>query len=273
MQHYQRKVAMVCFSIFVILSTPSCRQAVGRNAVEGQTATFAEGLTAASDAVEASPKPKPPVVNPIVERRFITTFNVNAKNFASSGRNTFFILEPGFQLQYDGEKGATQTISVLDETKVVEGVETRVVEKRELEDGKLSTLTRGYYVIDRSNNDVYCFGEDIDDYEDGKLTGHEGAWLSGKDNGHFGLEMPGSPEIGQRYYQSQVPKVAMDRAEILSLNNKVVVPAGTFDNCLKTEEASDLNTTKDINYYAPNVGLVTDGEYRLTKYGTVSKKE
>ena len=208
-----------------------------------------------------------------VERAITKSFDINVKNLVSIGRNTFFILEPGFQLQYEGEKGSTQTITVLDETKQVDGVETRVVEKREIEDGKLSIVNRTYLALDTSNNDMYMFGEDIDDYNNGRLTGHEGSWTSGKNGAHFGLMLPGTPEAGQRYYQNQAPKASMDRAEIVSLINKVTVPAGSFENCLKTEETSDLDSSKDVNYYAPNVGLVIDGEYKLTKYGMTNAKK
>src|SRR5258706_2210686 len=38
-----------------------------------------------------------------VERPIAKSFDVNVKNLISTGRNTFFILVPGFQLQYVGE--------------------------------------------------------------------------------------------------------------------------------------------------------------------------
>lgn len=240
----------------------------------------------AMDGTEAFPEdPTPPAISPQAmdsnnklqqvapkedarsDRTFAKSFDVNVKNLVSTGRNKFFILKPGFQLQYDGEKGSSQTITVLNETKLVDGVETRVVEKREFEDGKLSSVNRTYMALDKSNNNLYLFGEDIDEYEDGKLTGHEGSWTAGEDGARFGLMLSGAPETGQRYYQNQAPKKSMDRAEVISLGNKMTVPAGTFENCLKTVETTDLDSSKDVNYYAPEVGPVIDGEYKLTKYG------
>ena len=59
--------------------------------------------------------------------------------FATTGRNPFFILEPGFELILEGEDDGEEisvTITVLDETFVVDGVECRVVEEYETEDGE-----------------------------------------------------------------------------------------------------------------------------------------
>ena len=66
---------------------------------------------------------------------------------SSIGANLFFILEPGWFLVLegkDGEEDARLTITVLDQTRRVAGVETRVVEEREevdiYEDGKIVSL-------------------------------------------------------------------------------------------------------------------------------------
>lgn len=58
--------------------------------------------------------------------------------------------------------------TVLNETKMVDGVETRVIEDRETKNGQLIELPRDYYAIDSAKNDVYYFGEDVDVYKNGK---------------------------------------------------------------------------------------------------------
>jgi hypothetical protein len=49
----------------------------------------------------------------------------------------------------------------LDETKVIDRVETRIVEDRERENGALVESRRDYYVIDSIANDVSYFGENV----------------------------------------------------------------------------------------------------------------
>src|SRR5262249_46702791 len=121
-------------------------------------------------------------------------------------------------------------------------------------------------------NSVYYFGEEVDLYEDGKVVGHEGAWLSGEKGARFGLMMPGTPLLGARYYQELAPKAGMDRVEILSVNETVETPAGTFKNCIKVEETTPLEPgSKEIKYYAPGVGLVKDDKEELIKYGFLDR--
>ncbi len=200
---------------------------------------------------------------------FTDTFAVKAEDFTSTGRNRYFVLEPGYQLVFQGErdKDAKLVITVLDETKMIDGVETRVVEERETNGEKLAELSRNYFVIDKSKNDVYYFGEDVDEYQDGKLAGHPGNWQSGKDGAHYGLFMPDKPRVGQKFYQEVAPKVAMDRCEVLSITEKVAVPAGAFENCAKMVETTPLEPGKANKLYAPGVGLLVDGDMKLTKHG------
>jgi len=192
------------------------------------------------------------------------TFAVDKANLADTGRNTYFILEPGYRLILEHGKDSL-VIAVLDETKVVDGVKTRVVEERETKGGQLDEVSRNYFAIDKTTGDVYYFGEDVDNYKDGKVTGHEGVWLAGVDGARFGLLMPGKPQVGDRYYQEIAPQVAMDRAEVVSLAEEVKVPAGTFKNCLRTRESSALESGSEEKLYAPDVGILKDGGFVLVR--------
>jgi hypothetical protein len=120
---------------------------------------------------------------------------VDKANLADTGKNTYFILEPGHRVHYKAGKD-TLTITVLDETKVVDGVKTRIVEERETQRGKLEEISRNYFAIAKTTNDLYYFGEDVDVYKDGKVSGHEGSWLAGVNGARFGLMMPGSSYFG-----------------------------------------------------------------------------
>ncbi len=209
------------------------------------------------------------------DRPFTSTFSVNEADLSPDGRNPYFILEPGYQLYYEGrddEKAVTLTITVLDETKKVGDVVTRIVEERETSGGEVIEVSRNYFAVCKRTNNVYYFGEDVDIYKNGKVVSHEGAWLSGRDGAKFGLAMPGSPLLGARFQQEVAPKTAMDRCEILSLSEKMETPAGTFENCLKIEESTPLEPgTKESKYYTSGVGLLKDGPVKLVRFGTVKK--
>ena len=195
--------------------------------------------------------------------KFRDTFNVDKAALADKGANTYMILEPGYKLTYADGKD-TLTITVLSETKVVDGVKTRIVEERETKDGKLEEVSRNYFAVDKATGDIYYFGEDVDMYDaDGKVKNHEGSWLSGVNGAKFGLMMPAKPKVGDQYQQEVAPKVALDRAEIVSITETVKVPAGTFKKCLKTKESSGLESGVAEKLYAPEVGLLKDGGFEL----------
>jgi hypothetical protein len=194
-------------------------------------------------------------------------FGVEKDELTSTGRNPYFILEPGYQLVLEGGKERL-VVTILDGTKTVDGVETRVMEERETKDGKLVEVSRNYFAISKRTNSVFYFGEDVDIYKDGKVVSHEGGWLSGVKDARFGLMMPGLVLLKARYYQEIAPKVAMDRAEIVGMTETVKTPAGEFKNCLKTEETTPLERgEKEFKFYARGVGLVQDGSLKLVKYG------
>src|SRR5262249_47185949 len=64
-----------------------------------------------------------------------THFIVDKKDLVPTGRNPYYILEPGNQLVLEGGDERI-VITVLEETKMVDGVETRVVEEYETKAGK-----------------------------------------------------------------------------------------------------------------------------------------
>jgi hypothetical protein len=209
------------------------------------------------------------------KKEWADTFSVDKKDFASTGSNTYFRLEPGYRLKLEGREGlrrVTLTITVLDETKRVDGVETRVVEERESKGGRLVEVSRNFFAFNTADRGVYYFGEEVDIYKDGKVVDHEGAWESGRDGARFGLMVPGRPAVGDRFYQEVAPGKALDRAEIVGLHETLKTPAGEFKDCLKVAETTPLEKGgKEYKIYAPGIGLIKDGPLRLVEYGVPAK--
>lgn len=202
---------------------------------------------------------------------FRSDFNLSERTLVSTGRNEYFILEPGYQLVLE-DRFTKLTITVLDETKKVNGIITRVVEEKEWIRGNIYEVSRNFFAIDKETNDVFYFGEEVDFYRDGKVTDHYGAWLAGEDGAMAGLIMPGEISLGMKYYQELAPNVAMDRAEIISINDNLDTPAGTFSKCLTTKEGTALNFREvEFKTYAPVIGLIQDQSLLLTKHGFLDK--
>jgi hypothetical protein len=197
---------------------------------------------------------------------FRSSFPVDRANLVDAGRSDYFILEPGYSVRLAHGK-ATLVITVLDDTRIVDGIRTRVVEERESSGGRLVEVSRNFFAIDRATGDVYYFGEEVDIYRFGKIVSHEGAWLAGVNGARFGLMLPGKPRAGDRYYQEVAPKVALDRAEVRGVAETLTTPAGAFKDCVRVREMSDLERGTGEKWYAPNVGLIRDDNLVLVRAG------
>jgi hypothetical protein len=116
--------------------------------------------------------------------------------FSSTGSTADFNLAPGYELALTGNDGDTNLVrklTVMDATKVVDGVETRVVEESATENGALVKVSKRYMAISDSTNGLYSFGRDVTSYQDGQISGHDGSWLAGVD-GHGPVMMPNPSE-------------------------------------------------------------------------------
>ena len=195
---------------------------------------------------------------------FQSDFAVEKKNLGVTGNNPYFPLTPGYVLSYRHGKD-TDSLTVLNEVKVIDGVQTRVVEDRELKNGVLVELTRDYYSLDSNTNDVYYMGEDVDVYKNGKVVSHEGSWLSGIKGAMFGLMMPGTPRAGHKFYQEKAPGVGMDRAEIISVDDLDLVQDGEGVGVLAVTVGKDVSRReREVRVVAGDAEiLLFDREVRL----------
>ena len=207
------------------------------------------------------------------ENEYTESFRTEECTFSSTGRNPFFILEPNYQLVLAGGEGgeaAQVTITVLNETREVNGTETRVVEERETIGGELVEISRNFFAICEETNSIFYFGEEVDDYEDGNIISHGGAWLAGEDANRAGIIMPGTMLMGARYYQEIAPNVAVDRAEIVGMGEVVQTPAGEFSDTLITRETNPLEPdVAELKYYAAGIGLIQEEDLMLQQYGFI----
>ncbi|HVS12279.1 MAG TPA: hypothetical protein VMV46_00005 [Thermoanaerobaculia bacterium] len=206
-------------------------------------------------------------------QEFTERFDRDRCTFATTGSNPFLPLWPGYALLLEGEEeeeGETVEVSslitVTFDTELVDGVLTRVLEERESEDGELAEVSRNFVAYCRETGDVWYFGEDVVDFEDGEPVPADDGWRAGIDGARPGILMPGSPLVGARYFQELAPGVALDRGEVIALDQVLTVPVGTFENVLQIEDSDALDPgDADPKYYAPGVGILKDEELELVE--------
>ncbi len=211
-------------------------------------------------------------------RLFSSNFSTTDCKFRNRHRsfeveNSYFILEPGWQVVLEGEDDdefIRVETTVLNETEWVEGVLTRVVEEREWIDGELFEVSRNFFAICEHTNDIYYFGEDVDFYEDGEIVDHHGAWRVGVNGAKPGILMPGRVLMGARFHQEYSLGEAEDRAEVLGMTT-LEIDGEVYENVLMIQEGSPLDSPCDaeIKFYAPGIGNIIDEELEIVESGFV----
>lgn len=136
-------------------------------------------------------------------------------------------------------------------------IESLCVEDREFDSaGNLTEATLDYFAQDDDGN-VYYLGEDVNTYKDGKISGHSGAWLLGKDTKIPGVLLPAHPKVGDKFSSENVPGITREDDVVVSISETMTVPAGTFHNCIKVKEHASDGAT-EFKLYAPGLGVIAE---------------
>ena len=207
-----------------------------------------------------------------------TTFLPKWCSWRTRGTNPFLKLEPGYRIVLEDDEEKV-VITVLDRTKWVNGIRTRVVLEDEFEkDGdewERVEKSFNYLVRCDQTNTIFYMGEDVELYEDGVLVGSEGAWLAGRNGAKPGILMPGQPLIGGKYYEEIAPEdSALDKGEIISVSQSCTVGEQEFNRpCVMTVGTNDCNDDEDEKVYVAGIGIVYDNGLELTDYGFIGDEE
>jgi len=200
-------------------------------------------------------------------------WNLKAENLSPRGRSPlYFPLEPGFKyiMERPNRSGGHFRVEVLvlDKTEPfdIPGIgkfETAIVQEEAFDDGVLDQRAENWFCIDKSTNHIYSFGEVR--WETDKL-GRDvlaGTWRAGEDDGNGiaepGLLMPEPFVVGDRYVSDGHEATAHGYTENMEKGLSITVPAGTFEDCVRTRENS-LTNPSDITdkWWCPGVGIVKD---------------
>jgi len=184
---------------------------------------------------------------------------INPSNFVARVDNPYFPLTPGTTFVYEGQtvQGFEHDeFAVTHKTRVILGVTCVEVHDTVRLDGELTEDTLDWFAQDTQGN-VWYFGENTHELENGLITTIEGTFMAGVDGDKPGIIMKAHPAIGDFYRQEFSLANAEDFAETVSLTESVTVPAGSFHNCLKSKETTPLETDLlEYKFYAPGVGNV-----------------
>lgn len=187
----------------------------------------------------------------------------DAATFVARIDNPYLPLLPGTVFHYRSETPdglETDDVAVTRDSKQILGVNVTVVHDQVFLDGELAEDTFDWFAQDTEGN-VWYFGEDSKEIEDGQVVSTEGSWEAGVGANEPGITMLAHPKVGLAYHQELAPDIAEDMARVLSLKASPEVPFGSFANCVGTMEWSLIeHGVREHKSYCPGVGLVLEDQ-------------
>lgn len=157
----------------------------------------------------------------------------------------------------DGDDFRTE-VTLLPTTRAITwdgGVtQTRVSQYVAYRNGNLIEVAYDYFA-QADNGDLYYFGEDVFNYEDGVVVNTDGTWLAGRDGAPPGLLMPASPFAGQVYHPENFAPFVWEEATVVSLAEPSRTPLGSINNGLLIHELL-LDGNEELKVYAAGWGQV-----------------
>lgn len=189
---------------------------------------------------------------------------IDPASFVEGIDHPFLPFVPGAKFVFDGAEHVE--VEVLSERKVILGVSVVVVRDRVFKGGELVEDTLDWYAQDRQGN-VWYFGEQTAEYENGKVVSTAGSWEAGVDGAQPGIMMLAEPQAGDEYRQEFYQGEAEDMAAIMAISGSITVPAGSWSGAdvLVTEEWTPLEPdVRERKTYVRGYGVV---EVRVVKGG------
>ena len=187
-------------------------------------------------------------------------YPIDAADFVTEIDNPYWPMKPGSTWVYTeiDEEGTELRVevTVTSNVKDILGISATVVHDVVTEDGEVVEDTLDWYAQDVDGN-IWYLGEDTAEYEDGEVVSTAGSWEHGVDGALAGILVEANPQVGDAYRQEYYAGEAEDEGRVLSLNESVEVPYGTFDGCLQTEDTTALEPdVLEHKYYCMAIGPV-----------------
>ena len=131
-------------------------------------------------------------------------------------------------------------------------------------DGEVVEVAYDWFAQDDDGN-VWYFGEDVFNYERGKVANTDGSWIAGPD-GPPGMLMPDDPQVGDVFHPENIPGLVFEEDRIVSTTETLNGPQGPIEGGLQVREESKDGAIEQ-KFWAPGYGefrALTPGEEDVT---------
>jgi hypothetical protein len=161
--------------------------------------------------------------------------------------------------QVDGKPFRTE-VSLLPDTRAIplrgKPVDTAIVQYVAYLDGRIHEVALDWYA-QADDGSVWYFGEDVFNYEDGKIADTKGTWVAG-DQLPPAMIMPAEPRAGNVYRSENAPGIAFEQITVKKVDQQVAGPSGNISGAIEVTELHMDNTTEEKTF-APGYGEFATG--------------
>jgi hypothetical protein len=123
-------------------------------------------------------------------------------------------------------------------------------------DGRVHEVAMDRYA-QADDGSVWYFGEDVSNYEDGKVADTKGTWVAG-DETPAAMIMPAKPAVGNVYRPENAPGVVFEQVRVEKIGQSVRGPSGEISGAIEVMELH-MDGTKEGKVFAPGYGEYSTG--------------
>jgi hypothetical protein len=135
-------------------------------------------------------------------------------------------------------------------------VDTAIIQYVAYLDGRIHEVAIDWYA-QADDGSVWYFGEDVFNYEDGKVADTNGTWVAG-DTTPAAMIMPAQPRAGDVYRPENAPGIAFEEVRVDKVDQDVAGPSGNISGAIEVNELH-MDGTREGKVFAPGYGEFSTG--------------
>ena len=135
-------------------------------------------------------------------------------------------------------------------------VDTAIIQYVAYLDGRIHEVALDWYA-QADDGSVWYFGEDVFNFEDGKVADTNGTWIA-SDKTPAALIMPAKPAVGNVYRPENAPEVVFEQVRVEKVDQTIPGPGGDISGAIEVIELH-MDGTSEGKTFAPGYGEFSTG--------------
>ena len=135
-------------------------------------------------------------------------------------------------------------------------VDTAIIQYVAYLDGRIHEVALDWYA-QADDGSVWYFGEDVFNFEDGRVADTDGTWIAGE-QGPAAMIMPAKPAVGNVYRPENAPEVVFEQVRVEKVDQTVPGPSADISGAIEVLELH-MDATTEGKVFAPGYGEFSTG--------------